>query len=1003
MDLMRKNKKYIPFSNMFDYNTPVVFLERESEKKMKKLLKQIVLGLILIFAISLLQEREAWAEEYEPNYLTFTAVDDSVTIQINYGSASNLMFSYDGISWSEADNGTSIKLSKPGDKVLLKANGLKTNFNNYFMMKGNGKVAASGSVTSLTDGNGGNKDVVLSDSCYWCMFADCKQLISAPELPATNLTDKCYESMFFNCTSLKNVPQLPATELKFSCYSDMFKNCTSLENAPELPSENLAENCYSGMFSGCKSLVNAPELPARNLIGNCYSQMFVNCTSLVTAPELPAEELTQACYQYMFSGCTSLKTAPELPAVKLGEECYDSMFEKCSSLEKLPELPASELKKDCYKSMFSECTNLLISTSESKPLGITKKVTLPESNLAEQLGNPFDNMFKNAGQLKDIPTESRVPASPSKEGAIYYILNDKYSISYELNGGTQAEGNPTEYIYTVGIESFKNPTRSGFSFAGWFEDEKLNNEVKGINDEKQGNVTLYAKWLPVYEINYELNGGTQAEGNPTEYIYTQGITSFGEPTRIGYTFAGWYSDDKFSKEVSSIGTEQEGDVTLYAKWEMVFYSISYELNGGTQAEGNPTEYSYIEGIKSFKNPTRSGYTFAGWYSDEEFKEEVKEISAETEGEITLYAKWLPAYKVIYVLNGGTQAEGNPTEYTEGEGIKSFKTPTRIGYAFVGWYSDEEFKEEVKEITAESKGDITLYAKWEELSYKITYELNGGTQAEGNPTGYAYTVGVKSFKAPTRSGYTFAGWFEDAAFTREIKEISGDRKGDITLYAKWIKDPYTQKITVKNVTYVLSFDSNDNATNVVLSKFSDKKATSASISKVKYIGKSYNVTEIGDNAFKNNKKLKTVTIGSSVKIIGKAAFSGCTALTTVKSGSKVTEIKASAFSGCKKLKSITLASTLKTIGSSAFTNCKALTKVTLGSKVNSIGSKAFKGCSALKSVTIKTTLLTDKNVGKEAFSGINSKATVKVPAKKLKDYTKLLKKKGIKGKNQKIKK
>lgn len=72
-------------------------------------------------------------------------------------------------------------------------------------------------------------------------------------------------------------------------------------------------------------------------------------------------------------------------------------------------------------------------------------------------------------------------------------------------------------------------------------------------------------------------------------------------------------------------------------------------------------------------------------------------------------------------------------------------------------------------------------------------------------------------------------------------------------------------------------------------------------------------------------------------------------------------------------------------------------------VKSIGSKAFANCSKLKIITIKTTKLTTKNVGSQAFKGINSKATIKVPAKKLKAYRSLLKKRGVTGKNQVIKK
>lgn len=143
------------------------------------------------------------------------------------------------------------------------------------------------------------------------------------------------------------------------------------------------------------------------------------------------------------------------------------------------------------------------------------------------------------------------------------------------------------------------------------------------------------------------------------------------------------------------------------------------------------------------------------------------------------------------------------------------------------------------------------------------------------------------------------------------------------------------------------------------------------------GVEYRVTKIAPNAFKNNKKLKSVSIPSSITEIGSKAFYNCTALKKVTIGSNVT-----------------------LIGSSAFYNCKSLTSVTIGKKVTSIGSKAFYNCKKLKKITIKSTVL--NNVGSKAFKNIHKKATIKVPKKKLSEYKTLLKGKG-QAKTVKIKK
>ena len=125
--------------------------------------------------------------------------------------------------------------------------------------------------------------------------------------------------------------------------------------------------------------------------------------------------------------------------------------------------------------------------------------------------------------------------------------------------------------------------------------------------------------------------------------------------------------------------------------------------------------------------------------------------------------------------------------------------------------------------------------------------------------------------------------------------------------------------------------------------------------------------------------------------------------TIKAGGityKVTSVRKDAFKNNKKLTKITIGSNLKTIGANAFYGCTKLKTVTLGTGVTTVGSKAFYGCKKLTSITVKTTKL--KKIGSSAFKGIGSKATIKVPKTKLKTYTALCKKTGI-GKNVKVKK
>lgn len=182
------------------------------------------------------------------------------------------------------------------------------------------------------------------------------------------------------------------------------------------------------------------------------------------------------------------------------------------------------------------------------------------------------------------------------------------------------------------------------------------------------------------------------------------------------------------------------------------------------------------------------------------------------------------------------------------------------------------------------------------------------------------------------------------------------------------EPVT-RFTYKNAVYKVT---DAGLKTVQYVKYSGNNSKSISIpATVTYRNVKYKVTGIAANAFKNNKKIIKVTIGSNVKTIGSHAFYNC-----------------------KNLSKLTIGKNVTTIGNNAFAKCVKLTKVTIPDKVSKIGKQAFYGCRKLKNITIKTTKLTGKRVGSRAFKGIQANVTIKAPAKKLKAYKSLLKKKGV---------
>ena len=189
----------------------------------------------------------------------------------------------------------------------------------------NAEVACTGDIRTLLDYENYNT-VKTKDARFSHLFNYCKQLTSAPELPATTLANSCYEGMFEGCTSLTTAPELPATTLAWQCYCRMFEGCKSLTKAPELPATTLANSCYSNMFNGCTSLTTAPKVKATTLASTCYLSMFENCTKLESVTILATNVSASDClYNWLNDAGTGASSRTLKVASK---DVYDTIVNK---------------------------------------------------------------------------------------------------------------------------------------------------------------------------------------------------------------------------------------------------------------------------------------------------------------------------------------------------------------------------------------------------------------------------------------------------------------------------------------------------------------------------------------------------------------------------------------------------------------------------------------------------------------------------------------------------
>lgn len=397
------------------------------------------------------------------------------------------------------------------------------------------------------------------------------------------------------------------------------------------------------------------------------------------------------------------------------------------------------------------------------------------------------------------------------KGKLGVSLSEKrYAITYNLNGGNNSSSNLSTYAASETI-TLADPSRKGYTFGGWYSNAGLTNKVTKIPSGSSGDKTFYAKWTAnKYTIKYNGNGNTST-GTMKSMSCSYGKTyTLTENTykKSGYKFKGWntkadgsgtnYQD---AASIKNLTSKSGGTVTLYAQWSKVKYTITYNLNDGTNASSNPSAYYVNTADITLQAATRKGYTFNGWYSDSAYTKKVTTIKKGSTGNKTLYAKWTTnKYTIKFNGNGntntGTKMSNISAKYGKSVTLSS-NAYKKSGYRFKGWNtkadgSGTSYQDgaSVRNLTSKSGGTVTLYAQWSKVKYTITYNLNGGKNNSNNPSSYYITTSTITLQSPTRSGYSFGGWYSDSGFTKKVTTIDKGSTGNKTLYAKWSKKKYT---------------------------------------------------------------------------------------------------------------------------------------------------------------------------------------------------------------------
>ncbi len=327
------------------------------------------------------------------------------------------------------------------------------------------------------------------------------------------------------------------------------------------------------------------------------------------------------------------------------------------------------------------------------------------------------------------------------------------------------------YDYTAVIETPISPEKEGFTFAGW------DGEIPETMPAED--VSISAKWTCNSYNIYFVNEKDTIEQRV--YPYQGEISVPMEPSKTGYTFAGWF--DANGDEVPS--TMPAEDLTFEATWDINTYYFVTIVDDDT----TDRKYNYGAEIVAPDSPSKTGYTFYKW------NKEIPETMPAYDD--TIVALWkINSYKVNWVIGEGDTVT---VSYDYGENIEKIADPEKEGYTFDGWN---------KSIASTMpSNDVTYVAEFSINSYRVYVTVDGETDS----TKYTFGESIEVPEDPVKEGFKFEGWSEDfpmtmpahdvkieALFARETYEIIAIAEGD-TFYYEFAYEEKIKNIIAPSVT------------------------------------------------------------------------------------------------------------------------------------------------------------------------------------------------------------
>lgn len=434
----------------------------------------------------------------------------------------------------------------------------------------------------------------------------------------------------------------------------------------------------------------------------------------------------------------------------------------------------------------------------------------------------------------------------------------------------------------------------------------------------------------------------------TEFSFLNDITVNGNATYV-------VTADQLGESVIEykIAALQEGDNQFYISVTngedtrtysvTVYRKHAYTVSFGTYAEAQRIEEGAFATAPA--NPSRDGYTFAGWDYD---------FSLPVNGDVEVNAVWNAngdtLYRIEYyyenLAKNGYELKNTVSNTAETD-TQAAVVPEEV-YGFT-------LNSEKSVVSGNVNGDgsLTLCVYYTRNTYSVTFSGASGTVSGLGVHPYGAEITVKSV---ANIGYVFNGWYIDGELVSSENEYSHEIVRDVIITAEY---------SVSEEMQIFEFTSTETTCEIIGIK--DRSVWEIVIP--------HGVTSIGDNAFRDCYDLESVVIPETVTNIGSYAFYNCSYLEDLVIPEAVTGIGDYAFYGCSYLEIVVIPDSVKTVGEYAFGECVWLERVVIGEAVTSIGDRAFYGCIRLVVAEFSDNLT---SIGEYAFYNCSSLIAVEIP-------------------------